>query len=120
MNSLEKIELLLKKRKLIKKVKFSCFIFFFFFLVISTVPQVAFAMQSCTNVAKTDDRFAPSYLVKYSAGNDEKVIIRFRGNEAQNLEVIDGQINNLKITGQQIINSKLNKESQGITIFLYD
>ena len=85
----------------------------YIFSAVATVPRVAFAMRSSTNVAKTDDRFCPQYMTKYSAGSDEKILALFRGNDAQHVKVAEGEIQNLKITGQQIINSKLEKDMKG-------
>ena len=81
--------------------------------VIATVPRLAFVTQSCTNVAKMDDRFTPSYAVKYSAGHDEKLLIHLKGKDAQHLEVHEGRIQNLKISGQRIISSAIASHTEG-------
>ena len=84
--------------------------------MIATIPRVAFALRSSTNVAKTDNRFCPNYLVKYTAGSDEKIIAQFSAKSAQHVEVHEGNIQNLKITSQQIINSKLSDDLKGLWV----
>ena len=81
--------------------------------MIATIPKLAFVTQSCTNVAKMDDRFTPSYAVKYSAGQDEKLLVQLKGRDAQHLEVHEGKIQNLKISGPRLISSTIESHTQG-------
>ena len=90
-----------------------CYILHNSFSVIATIPRVAFNMRSCTNVAKTDDRFCPNYMTKYTAGSDEKRIALFSGKDSQHVHVKEGDIQNLKISGQRIINSRIEKDLKG-------
>ena len=81
--------------------------------MIATIPRVALNMRSCTNVAKTDDRFCPHYMTKYTVGSDEKRLAMFSGKDSQHVRVQEGEIQNLKISGQQIINSCIEKDLRG-------
>ncbi|XP_039271516.2 uncharacterized protein LOC120345964 [Styela clava] len=78
-----------------------------------TIPLLQCALGSSFNCTACDRRFATSYLIKYHVGKESHSGSKYlKGIERGNMKVIDGSLNHVKISGQQVLNN--NKKNNDI------
>nr|XP_039258626.1 uncharacterized protein LOC120335208 [Styela clava] len=72
-----------------------------------TIPLLQCALGSSFNCTACDRRFATSYLIKYHVGKESHSGGKYlEGVEKGNVKVIDGGLEHVKISGQQLLNDK--------------
>ena len=77
------------------------------------IPLISWTMLSTTNIQKCDRRFLLSYLLKYSAGSDEKVKVHIKADpEMKQANVEVGEHEHTKITGQQLLRKDDSKDQR--------
>nr|XP_039257388.1 uncharacterized protein LOC120334012 [Styela clava] len=74
-----------------------------------TIPLLQCALGSSFNCTACDRRFATSYLIKYHVGKESHSGRKYmKGLDKGNIKVLDGELDNVKISGQQILHNKIN------------
>nr|XP_039262880.1 uncharacterized protein LOC120338934 isoform X2 [Styela clava] len=70
-----------------------------------TIPFLQCALGASFNCTACDRRFATSYLIKYHVGKESHSGGKYvKGVEKGNVKVIDGGLEHVKISGQQLLN----------------
>nr|XP_039259083.1 uncharacterized protein LOC120335608 isoform X2 [Styela clava] len=78
-----------------------------------TIPLLQCALGSSFNCTACDRRFATSYLIKYHVGKESHSGGKYmKGLDKGNIQVIDGGLDHVKISGQQLLHNKSNNNDK--------